>query len=67
MATEKEIRKRVSYQRFEKVYESIKDAPIDKQMFIIFNLLESYSAFGSQSASDYASESLDLLLKDKKK
>lgn len=66
MATEKEIRKRASYKKFETLYDSIKDKPIETQLTVIYNLLDSYSAFGSQSAATYSKESLDLLLKDKK-
>ncbi len=63
---DKIIRKRVTYQKFEKLYDELKGKPIDEQMMSIFKLLDSMMAFNSHTSSVYAKESMELLLKDKK-
>lgn len=61
-----QVRKRESYKRFEKLYDTMSSATIEDKLWTIYNLLESYKAFGSQSGSDYCKQSITLLINDKK-
>ena len=62
---EKSIRKRESYKRFEKLMNTLSDVKNKGAVIVeVFNMLEQYSAFRSQTASDYARESILLLFKD---
>lgn len=63
MNKETAIRKRKSYILFEKVATAIKTEPLDKALDTVFSILDR-RYFGSQTASDFARESLDLLKKD---
>ena len=65
MATEKEIRKRASYQRFGKIYDKMEGKTLPEQMYIIFELLDAYNAFGSQTNASAAIQSIEQLIKDK--
>lgn len=57
------IRKRKSYILFQKIATAIQNDPIDKALDTIFSILDR-RYFGSQTNSNYARESLDLLKRD---
>jgi hypothetical protein len=59
------IRKRKSYILFEKIATAIQNEPLENALDTIFSILDR-RYFGSQTASQYARESLDLLKKDLK-
>jgi hypothetical protein len=63
---EKRIRSRKSYEMFKRVMEILNQEPLDKKrvlMAVIHNM-DAMKAFGSQTASDYAYESVHLILKE---
>jgi len=57
------IRKRKSYILFQTIATAIQNEPIDKALDTIFSILDR-KYFGSQTNSNYARESLDLLKRD---
>ena len=65
MTTEERIRNRKSYKDFDQLY-AILQEPKEKNLRFVFELLDKKQAFHSRMHSNYAKESLELLLKDKK-
>lgn len=64
MKDKNKIRDRKSYKEFKVILKSIKKEDIDTTLWKIFHLLDNKNAFGSQKISQYAAESLLLLIKD---
>jgi len=59
-----QIRQRKSYKMFENLLKSIEDGKVEALDFL-YAELDRRRAFGSQRASDFAQESLELIKQDK--
>ena len=65
MSDVKKIRKRMSYKRFREIYEWLQTKPEPEEILVkIYNLLDSYYAFGSGANSISAQESVNQLIQD---
>jgi type II secretory pathway component PulK len=61
------IRNRQSYRQFKRLLQFLNREPSKRTVLIaMHNLIDSYHGFGSQRNSDYALESIKLLLADEK-
>ncbi len=69
MANKNKIRQRISYKRFEKIYNTLQGTPAQKAktMFTVCDTMDDMKAFNYKTQSEYAYESLQTLLEDKAK
>lgn len=69
MINENKIRRRISYKRFEKIYNTLQGTSDQKinTMRIIYVTMDDMKAFHYETQSQYAYEALNQLLKDKAK
>jgi hypothetical protein len=67
MKNNDKIRERVSYKRFEKIYNTLEGNNKAQTMKTIYNVMEDMKAFHYRTTALHAYESLQLLLEDKNK